>query len=77
MAIGPVTIWPGGGSGLAAMIADNDSGTVNPKLAGGSTPSRPETHSTATLSPDRIVRTGGNVASNWPILTVSGLAASV
>ncbi len=76
IAIGPVTMCPARIAGLAAIMADNSGGTVKPALAGGITSSRPETHCTTTVSPDSIVITGGNVASNTPIRTVCGEARS-
>ena len=76
-AIGPVTIWPARTPGLAASIASNSGGDFSGEPGGGITSSRPETHCTSTESPDSIVWTGGNSASNTPIRTVSGAARRV
>ena len=57
------------------MMAVSAGGMVRPMLSGGSTAVWPDTHCTVTRSPDWMVNTGGNLASNWPNRTVSGEAA--
>ncbi len=73
-AIGPVRMCGPRRGGAAAWIAANGAGTARPRSGAGMTSGPPETHSTVTVSPDRMLRIGANAASNAPQRVVAGVA---